>query len=331
MSFSFWRCSAADSGPALAGSAAGFNQPAAICARDIMLFETASPSLCQLKPAVPVHQLTPRVLSSSFCRQRDYAMQRRPEMMTFCDFPSVRLISHLLSLPSRSPPVTRFPLSQLCRCCWTSPPRPTLLWRATSEQCSTSKDWVRTSQHKSVLALCVRVVISVLFNLLQWLWESLWESFHPDWLWMLDVECFICQACVSIFTVSMHQRCRDRLLYLLETAAASVSVKCISFRSIVTLCGKDWVIVLSLVAHDEDDEKPLSNQFYRWNPWKFKPRFPKKKKQQHCIWSQRGCCFFKLKVFLLTKISWEQSRKIRCSWNKSQKLCGGLFFLLSAN
>lgn len=127
MSFSFWRCSAADSGPALAGSAAGFNQPAAICARDIMLFETASPSLCQFKPAVPVHQLTPRVLSSSFCRQRDYAMQRRPEMMTFCDFPSVRLISHLLSLPSRSPPVTRFPLSQLCRCCWTSPPRPTLL------------------------------------------------------------------------------------------------------------------------------------------------------------------------------------------------------------
>lgn len=194
-----------------------------------MLFETASRSLCQFKPAVPVSQLTPRVLSSNFCRQRDYVMQRRPEMMTFRYFPSVRLISHLLSLPSHSPLVTRFTLSQLCRCCWTSPPRPTLHWRATSEQCSTSKDWVRTSQLKSVLARCVRVVISVVFNLLHWLLESLWESF-PPWLimdagWNVQysqhsvpyhgLQSFICQACVSIFTVSMHQRRQDSLLYLL--------------------------------------------------------------------------------------------------------------------
>lgn len=193
-----------------------------------MLFETASRSPCQFKPAVPVHQLTPRVLSSSFCRQRDYVMQRRPEMMTFCDVPSVRLISNLLSLPSRSPLVTRFTLSQLCRCCWTSPPRPTLLWRATSEQCSTSKDWVRTSQLKSVLALCVRVVISVLFNLLQWLWESLWESFHPDWLWMLD-EMSSVVSILSCIMVCSLSHVRHVCQYLLCLCTKDVRIDCCTY------------------------------------------------------------------------------------------------------
>lgn len=41
---------------------------------------------------------------------------------------------------AHSPPPSS--LHQLCRCCWTSPPRPTLRWRATSGRCSTSSGLV---------------------------------------------------------------------------------------------------------------------------------------------------------------------------------------------
>lgn len=62
----------------LAVSAAGFNQPAAICVCDVMLLKSASLSRCQFKPAVPVHQLTLHVLHPVSV-DRDYVMQCTPE------------------------------------------------------------------------------------------------------------------------------------------------------------------------------------------------------------------------------------------------------------
>lgn len=86
----------------LAASAAGFNHPAAICASDVMLIEPAPLYLCQFKPAVPVRQLTPCTRSVQFLLAVELCNRlHTTESMTSCYFPSLTLISHLLSLASR--------------------------------------------------------------------------------------------------------------------------------------------------------------------------------------------------------------------------------------
>lgn len=69
-------------------------------------------------------------------------MQSRPHLATFTQADVTFVLVPLL-FTSRYFFSNLFTLSQLCRCCSTNPPRPTLHLRAMSEQCSTSKDWVR--------------------------------------------------------------------------------------------------------------------------------------------------------------------------------------------
>lgn len=128
----------------LAESASGFNWPAAVWACDVMLLKSASLCVCQFKPAVPKHRLTLCICLDQFLLVEDLcnAEQSRPHLATFTQADVTFVLVPLL-FTSCYFFSSLFTLSQLCRCCSTNPPRPTLHLRAMSEQCSTSKDWVR--------------------------------------------------------------------------------------------------------------------------------------------------------------------------------------------
>lgn len=112
-------------------------------------------------------------------------MQSRSHLATFTQADLTFVLVPLL-FTSRYFFSNLFTLSQLCRCCSTNPPRPTLHWRAMSEQCSTSKDWVRIN--------------SCLLNLLMGFWKILRENIRVDWLWMLDITDLQWFACLRLIT-----------------------------------------------------------------------------------------------------------------------------------
>lgn len=111
---------------------------------DVMLLKSASLCVCQFKPAVPKHRLTLCICLDQFLLVEDLcnAEQSRPHLATFTQADVTFVLVPLL-FTSCYFSSSLFTLSQLCRCCSTNPPRPTLHLRAMSEQCSTSKDWVR--------------------------------------------------------------------------------------------------------------------------------------------------------------------------------------------